>query len=418
MNRVDRAETRVNSLTMLAGKRRGTAGIAARWIAVILLFVIGWLVNGSIAMAQSVQSAAPIVALYDVATRSFLYLKAADQPAPPASLVKLLTAETVFHALAAGEITLEQEFAITESVWRRGGAPSGSAAMFAPLNSRVAVSDLLQGLIVMSGNDAALALAEGIGKSEAAFVTRMEGRAKALGLTRSQFRNATGHAHPEQRVTAREMALLAAHVITTYPDRYPLFGQREFTWNKIRQTNRNPLLAMNIGADGLKTGNIAEAGFNLIGSAVQDGRRLIVVIMGAESAVIRAAEARKLLEWGFRNFERRKLLEKAAPLTEARVSGGVKRQIGLGVADDIEMLLPKSSADPLAIRISYPSPLKAPLTAGQAVGTLSVMRGDVAAYETPVIALEDAPLGSMTKRAFDNSWDFITGLFRRGPPKT
>jgi serine-type D-Ala-D-Ala carboxypeptidase (penicillin-binding protein 5/6) len=368
--------------------------------------------------AQSIQTAAPMAALYDVSTRSFLYLKAADQLAPPASLIKLFTAEAVFDALAKGEITLEQEFPITESVWRRGGAPSGGAAMYAPLNSRVAVSDLLQGLVVMSGNDAALALADGIGKTEADFVSRMQDRAKAIGITRSQIRNPTGFAHPEQRVTARDMALLAAHVIKTYPERYVLFGQREFTWNKIRQTNRNPLLTMNVGADGLKTGNIAEAGFNLVGSAVQDGRRLIVVIMGADSAQSRAAEARKLLEWGFRNFERRKLLEKQTPLVEARVSGGTKRQIGLGVTEDIELLLPKSSADAISLKVSYRGPLKAPITAGQSLGMLAVMRGDFAAFETPVVALEDAPLGSLTKRAFDNSWDWLTSLFRRDAPKS
>lgn len=383
-----------------------------------LLFAALWVLSGSPVLAQSVQTVAPIAALYDVETRSFLFMKNPDQLAPPASLTKLLTAETVFDALSKAEITPEQEFPITENVWRRGGAPSGGAAMYAPLNSRVQVNDLLQGLIVMSGNDAALALAEGISRSETAFVTRMQARAKAIGLERSQFRNATGYAHPEQRVTAREMALLATHVIKTYPDRYTLFGQREFTWNKIRQTNRNPLLAMNIGADGLKTGMIAESGFNLVGSAVQDGRRLVVVVMGAETAQVRAAEARKLLEWGFRNFERRKLLEKRVSLVEARVSGSEMRVMGLGLTEDIEMLLPKSAADPISVQLSYASPLKAPITAGQTVGTLSVMRGDFAALETPVIALEDAPLGSLSRRAMDNSWDWVVSLFRRGPPKS
>eukprot|EP01036_Dinobryon_divergens_P051870 gene51870-69422_t len=209
-------------------------------------------------LAQSVQVTAPIAYLYDVNTRSPLFEKAADELFPPASIIKLLTAETVFAALKEGRITLQTEYPITEDVWRRGGAPSRGAAMFAPLNSRIAVSDLLQGLIVMSGNDAALALAAGLGGSETAFVALMQERAKAIGLTRSQVRNATGFSHPEQKVSAREMARLALHVIETYPENYPLFGQREFTWNAIRQTNRNPLLAMNIGADGMKTGNIGD----------------------------------------------------------------------------------------------------------------------------------------------------------------
>jgi D-alanyl-D-alanine carboxypeptidase (penicillin-binding protein 5/6) len=381
-----------------------------RWIAALCLALAAPAV-----MAQSVQTAAPIAALYDVGTSSFLFLKAGDQPHPPASLIKLLTAEVVFDALAKGEITLEQEAQITEATWRKGGAPAGGAAMYAPLNSRVAVRDLLQGLIVMSGNDSALALADAVSKSESAFVARMQERAKALGLAGIQARNPTGYAHPEQRASARDIALLAAHLVRTYPDRYLLFGQREFTWNNIRQTNRNPLLAMGIGADGLKTGMIAESGFNLVGSAVQDGRRLVVVIMGADSLQSRGAEARKLLEWGFRNFERRKLLDKATPLTEARVSGGLKREVGIGVPEEIAMLLPKSAADPLSVRIRLNSPLKAPIHAGQTVGMLSVMRGDFAALETPVIALEDAPLGSLTKRAMDNSWDWLGSLFRRGP---
>lgn len=368
--------------------------------------------------AQTVQTVVPVAALYDVGTSSFLFLKGGDQPSPPASIVKLLTAEVIFDALARGEITADQELPITEAVWRRGGAPAGGSAMYAPLNSRVAVRDLLQGLIVQSGNDAALALATGLSGSEEAFVKRMQERAKALGLSRSQVRNPTGFAHPEQRMTAREIALLAAHIIRMHPDRYPLFGQREFTWNNIRQTNRNPLLAMNIGADGMKTGMIAESGFNLVGSAVQDGRRLIVVIMGAETAQVRSVEARKLLEWGFRNFERRKLLEKAAPLTEAQVSGGTVRQIQLGVADDIELLLPKSAGDQVSVLITYKGPLKAPLTAGQVIGALTVMRSGVPAHEMPVVALQDAPAGSLGKRAWDNVMDWTLGLFRRGPARS
>jgi serine-type D-Ala-D-Ala carboxypeptidase (penicillin-binding protein 5/6) len=397
---------------------RGVNSPGMRLIGIVLSGVLAALATLVGARAQSIQTSVPIAALFDVGTNSFLYLKAAEQPAPPASLVKLMTAEVVFEALARGEITLEQDFPITETVWRRGGAPSGGAAMYAPLNSRVSVSDLLQGLVVMSANDAALALAEGLAKDEAGFVSRMQERAKALGLTQSRFRNPTGFAHPEQRVTARDMALLASHIIKTYPDRYPLFGQREFTWNKIRQTNRNPLLTLNIGADGLKTGNIAEAGFNLVGSAIQDGRRLVVVVMGAESAQARATESRKLLEWGFRNFERRKVLEKTAPLAEARVSGGTKRQIGVGVGSDIELLMPKSAADTVAVTITLKSPLKAPVLAGQTVGSLAVMRGETMAFETPAIALEDAPLGSLTRRAMDNSWDWIASLFRRGSSRS
>jgi serine-type D-Ala-D-Ala carboxypeptidase (penicillin-binding protein 5/6) len=363
--------------------------------------------------AQSVQVTAPIAFLYDVGTDGMLFDKKADELHPPASVIKLLTAETVFHTLKEGQITLEQDFPITESVWRKGGAPSGGAAMFAPLNSRVAVSDLLQGLTVQSANDAAMAFAEGIAGNEQAFVARMQERANVIGLTKSQVRNVTGFAHPEQKVTAREMALLTKHIIQTYPERFPLFNQREFTWNKIRQTNRNPLLAMNIGADGMKTGNTNEAGFNLVGTAQQDSRRLIVVVFGADSAINRAADAKKLLEWGFSNFERRKLLDKGVALTEAKVSGGTKSVVPLGLKDDVTMLLPKSAADVVTTSIIYRGPVRAPVAEGAEIGRLQVKRSTTLALDVPIIALEAVPEGSLGKRALDNSLDWITGLFRR-----
>ena len=367
------------------------------------------------ARAQSVQVTAPIAFLLDAGTNGMLFDKKADQPHPPASLVKMLTAETVFDALRQGKITLEQEVPITENVWRRGGAPAGGAAMFAPLNSRVAVSDLLQALVVQSANDAALALADAVAGGEAPFVAGMQERAKLIGLTVSQIRNATGYSHPEQKMTARELAMVAKFIIDNHPDRFALFNQREFTWNKIRQTNRNPLLAMNIGADGMKTGNLGDAGFNLVGTAQQEGRRLIVVIMGADTAINRAADARKLLEWGFTNFERRTLLAKRFPLTEAKVIGGTQGSVALGLAEDIVMLLPKSAQDPVSVTIRYEGPLRAPLTDGQHVGRLQVLRGAALAAEYPIVSLASVQQGGLVKRAWDNSIEWFIGLFRRSP---
>ncbi len=367
------------------------------------------------ARAQSVQVTAPIAFLLDAGTNGMLFDKKADQPHPPASLVKLLTAETVFDALRQGKITLEQEAPITENVWRRGGAPAGGAAMFAPLNSRVAVADLLQGLIVQSANDAALALADAVAGGEAAFVIRMQERAKAIGLTVSQIRNATGYSHPEQKMTARELAMAARYILDNHQDRMALFNQREFTWNKIRQTNRNPLLAMNIGADGMATGNLPDAGFNLVGTAQQEGRRLIVVIMGADTALNRAADARKLLEWGFSNFERRTLLNKRIPLTEAKVIGGTQGSVALGLAEDIVMLLPKSAQDPVTVTIRYQGPVRAPLADGQQVGRLEVRRGPSLAAEYPIVTLDSVPQDGLVKRAWDNGLEWFAGLFRRSP---
>jgi serine-type D-Ala-D-Ala carboxypeptidase (penicillin-binding protein 5/6) len=365
------------------------------------------------AIAQSVQTSAPIALLYDEGTKSVLFEKAAEQPHPPASLVKLLTADVIFDALAKGETTLETEYRISEDVWRRGGAPSGAAAMYAPINSRVSVANLLQGLLVMSGNDAALALAEGLAGGESAFVARMNTRAAALGLTKSAFRTATGFTHPEQRVTARDMLRLAIAVREQHAERYALFSQREFTWNNIRQTNRNPLLGMNIGADGFKTGNTSEAGFNLIASAAQDNRRLYLVLMGADSAITRSAEARKLLEWGFRNFENRTVFRAGAALTETIVVGGLRPTVEIGLAADVNALMPKSAQDIISAQIITKQPLKAPVTAGQEVGRLVIKRGNIISAEVPLVTLQDSAQGSLGKRALDNSWNWFVSLFRR-----
>jgi serine-type D-Ala-D-Ala carboxypeptidase (penicillin-binding protein 5/6) len=367
-------------------------------------------------LAQSFKTNVPIAYLFDVKTNSVLFDKAADELFPPASIIKLLTAETVFTALKSGKIRPETEVFINEQIWRKGGAPSRGSAMFAAVRSRVGVTDLLKGLIVMSGNDAALALAEGVGGTEEAFVTLMQERARAIGLTRSQIRNATGFSHSEQKVTAKEMARLAGHIIQNHPEYYPLFAEREFTWNGIRQLSRNPLLTMNIGADGLKTGNIGEAGFGLVGSAVRDDRRLIVVIMGAETAVARASEARRLLEWGFDNFSIRKLLERRVHLAELKVSGGTSGLVPVGIGEDLALFMPVSVQDVVETSIRFKSPLMAPIVDGAEIGTLVVTRNGTIAAERPVIALQDVPQGSLAKRAFDNLSTWFLGLFRRNDP--
>jgi D-alanyl-D-alanine carboxypeptidase (penicillin-binding protein 5/6) len=269
------------------------------------------------AQGQPFQSTAPFAVLLDSDTGAVLYEKAADDLMVPASMAKLMTLEVLFNEIAQGRVRLEDEFVISESAWRRGGGVSGGSTMFAVLNSRVKVSDLILGMAVQSGNDAAIAVAEAIAGSEGAFATRMTARARELGLRKSTFTNATGMGDPDQKVTARELAQLANHIVRTYPELYKAFGQREFTWNKIRQQNRNPLLTMEIGADGLKTGNITESGFGLVGSAVQNGQRLIVVVNGLKTGKDRADEARRLLTWGFRSFESREIFPAGAVIADA-----------------------------------------------------------------------------------------------------
>ncbi|MBV9222249.1 MAG: D-alanyl-D-alanine carboxypeptidase [Methylobacteriaceae bacterium] len=258
------------------------------------------LAGATVDSGYAFQTKAPYALLIDYNTGKVLFEKNADTPMAPASTTKILTAELIFREIAEGRLGLDDTMAISPNAAREGDAESGGSSMFAQVNTKVRVEDLLRGLLVLSGNDAAIALAEGVAGTEGAFAALMTKRARELGMIRSTFTNPWGRGDPGQKVTARDMALLAAHVIRSYPQFYKYFGEREFTWNNIRQQNRNPLLGMNIGADGLKTGHLAKSGFGLVGSAVQNGQRLILVLNGTKTERERASEASKLIEWGFR----------------------------------------------------------------------------------------------------------------------
>src|ERR1700745_3873376 len=260
---------------------------------------------------------------------SVLFEKAADDLIPPASLSKLMTQEVVFNEIRQGRLKPTTEFIVSTNAWRRGGAPSHTSSMFIPIHSKVSVDDLLHGAIIQSANDACITLAEGISGNESAFAELMTKRARELGLTKSTFGNSTGLPDPRQLMTSRELAKLARHIIETYPDYYKYYSEREFTWNKIRQFNRNPLLHLNIGADGLKTGYTKEAGYGLVGSASQNGLRLIVVVNGLKSEKERADEAKKLLQWGFNNFQAGLLFDNGAVIAEAKTYGGDQRYVPL-----------------------------------------------------------------------------------------
>ncbi|HEY5795125.1 MAG TPA: D-alanyl-D-alanine carboxypeptidase family protein [Bosea sp. (in: a-proteobacteria)] len=370
-------------------------------------------ISTSSVFAQSFQSPAPYAVLLDSASGTVLYEKAADELMVPASLAKIATALVAFEEIAQGRLTLDSEIGISENAWRKGGGVSGGSTMFAQLNSRVKLSDLLHGIIVQSGNDASIALAEAIAGDEATFARIMTERVRAIGLTKSVFRNATGMGDPQQKVTARELALLSDHIIKTYPELYKIFGQREFTWNKIRQQNRNPLLTMDIGADGLKTGNIDDAGFGLVGSAVQNGQRLIVVVNGLKTARDRANEARKLLEWGFRAFEARKIFEAGEIVGEASVFGGEKGRVGLKAKGPVSLLLPRGSSERLSARIVYRGPLTVPVQEGAEVARLLVTRGDVKTLDIPLYAAETVQAGTLQSRALDALMEAATGWVRK-----
>jgi serine-type D-Ala-D-Ala carboxypeptidase (penicillin-binding protein 5/6) len=374
-------------------------------------------VSGPAAKKDEFQTAAPIAILIDAESNTVLFEKNADQLTPPSSLAKLMTAELVFNELKAGRIKGDDEFQVTEDAWRRGGAPSHTSSMFAPIHSRVRVDDLLRGLIIQSGNDAAIALAQGIAGSEPKFADMMTRRARELGLEKSFFSNSTGLPDPTLRVTARDLAKLARHIIHTYPEFYAIYSEKEFTWNKIRQQNRNPLLAMGIGADGMKTGFTDEGGYGLVGSAVQGDLRLIVVVNGVKTAPERATEGRRLLEWGFKGFESRPLFADGQTIGAAKVFGGSQGSVSLVAPGTVNLLIPRGSSDRIIARIAYRGPVRAPIAKGQAIGVLKVSRGDHVALEVPLAAAEDVVVGNLGQRAVDAASEFVIGLFRTGIKK-
>jgi serine-type D-Ala-D-Ala carboxypeptidase (penicillin-binding protein 5/6) len=396
-------------------------------IAGLVLAAVAW--AGVLHAAnQSVQGArkeeggfdgdAPTAILIEASSGSVLFEKNADELRAPSSMMKLMTAEVVFHAIKQGDIKLTDEYRISENAWRRGGAPAGGSTMFAALNSKVSVDDLLHGAIIQSGNDACIALAEGMAGNERIFAADyMTKRARELGLTKSTFANSNGLPDPGNKMTVRELSVLARYIMQTYPEFYKLFGEKEFTWNKIRQQNRNPLLNAMEGADGLKTGYTKEGGYGMVGSAVQNGTRLIVVINGLEDPEDRATEAKKMLEWGFRSFETRTLFAADQTLGYARVFGGASRSVKLSSPEPVKVMVHKSGGEKLLARIVYSGPVRAPIEAGQKIGVVRVWRGGNIAVEAPVYAAESIGTGSTVRRALDGVNELVIGVFRAGVEK-
>jgi D-alanyl-D-alanine carboxypeptidase (penicillin-binding protein 5/6) len=418
-------------MTSETASSRKSGSATRRWwcslAAAAVAAAVGW---GGIVYAanNSVQGAkkddggfdgdAPNAILIEAGSGSVLFEKNADELRAPSSMMKLMTAEVVFNAIKKGDVKLNDEYRISENAWRKGGAPSGGSTMFAAIHSKVPVSDLLHGAIIQSGNDACIALAEGMAGNERSFATEMmTKRARELGLTRSTFGNSNGLPDPANKMTVRELASLARHIIRTYPELYKLFGEREFTWNKIRQQSRNPLLTSLEGADGLKTGYTKEGGYGMVGSAVQNGMRLIVVINGLEDPDDRASEAKKMLEWGFRNFEARTLFAAQQPVGYARVFGGENRSVKLASPEPIKVMVPRNGSDKLIARVVYSGPVRAPVESGQKVGLVKVWRGANIAVEAPVYAAESVALGSTMRRAIDGASELVIGVFRAGAEK-
>lgn len=377
---------------------------------VALMVILYWGPASIAAQAQEgARSSAPFAYLVDYETGTVLYQKEADARFPPASLAKLMTVAVVLDAIRAGDLSLDDEFTVSENAWRTGGAPSRGSTMFAILGSSIRVEDLLHAVIVQSANDGCIILAEGMAGSESAFAARMNDMAKRLGLHNTQFRNSTGLPHPEQFASARDLAVLAQHIITEFPEFYGIYSKSDFTWNNIFQRNRNPLLNMSMGADGMKTGYTKESGYALVGSAVQNGQRLILVISGLETDKARGEEARSLLEWGFHAFERVTVFNKGDVIGDASVFGGVAGSVSLAVGEKIELLQARSTPTPLRGRVVYDGPVQAPVRAGSHIGMLHITRDDISLKQAPVYAIADIPEGTVSQRALSGLYELVFG---------
>ena len=341
--------------------------------------------------------------LLDAESGAVMYQLKADELIPPASMSKLMTLAVVFKALKAGQIKLSDQFLMSEYAWRHGGAPSRTSAMMVPLNTKVTLDELLQGIIVQSGNDAAIAVAEGLAGSEAAFAKMMTDEARRIGLKKAEFRNATGLSHPEHLMSVRELSILARYIIREYPDMYPRFAQREFNYGKHKFVNRNPLLSASIGADGMKTGHLAESGYGLVGSAVQDGKRLIAVLAGLASDAERKTEGPKFMEWGFHAFTEFKVFDAGEIVGHARVWGGDQLYVGLQGKGDISVILPRFPANQkLKGEIVYQGPLKPPIKKGDPVGVLRVSSSSGASTDVALYAAEDVQPAGVVRRGLDS----------------
>ena len=322
--------------------------------------------------------------MIDFDTGAVLLEKNVDERMPPASMSKLMTMYVVFEMLKTGRLRLDQMLPVSERAWRMGGSK-----MFVQIGSQVPVEALARGVIVQSGNDACIVLAEGISGSEQQFAELMNETARRIGLRASNFRNSTGWPDPEHRMTARDLATLARRIITDHPEYYRFYNERSFRWNDISQENRNPTLARVAGADGLKTGHTEEAGFGLTASAIRGGRRLILVVNGLPSMRARAEESSRLLEWGFREFDNVVMFRAADTVEEVPVWLGERPTVPLVTGRDLVLTLPRQWRQGLRARVRYDAPVAAPVAKGQELGKLVVSGQGVPEMELPLIAGAD-----------------------------
>ena len=359
-----------------------------------ILVLLGMLAT-FVSPAQAFETPAKAAIILDNRTGVVLFEKNADERIPPASMSKLMTAYMIFDQLRAGKLKLDEEILVSERAWKMGGSQ-----MFIEVGERVKVEDLVRGIIIQSGNDACVTMAEAIAGSEEEFAKQMIEKAREIGLTGSTFANATGLDAPEHLMTVRDLALLARRIITDFPDYFKYYGEREFEYAGIKQPNRNPLLQANVpGVDGMKTGFTDGSGYGLVATAKRDDRRIVTVMAGLESAGQRRTEGERLLEYGFREFQEYRLFEPNAPVAEANVWQGVAPKVPLVVKETAAITLSREARKGLVVSLSYPSPLPAPVTAGQEVGHALVSAPGMAPMTVSLVAAGDVARAGMLARA-------------------
>ncbi|MDN3520579.1 D-alanyl-D-alanine carboxypeptidase family protein [Halomonas ramblicola] len=351
------------------------------------------------------QLAASSWILLDADSGKVLVEHNADERLPPASLTKLMTAYLVERELDRGNITMDDMVEVSEKAWRTGGSK-----MFIEVGAQVSIRDLLYGIIIQSGNDASVAVAEHLAGGEEPFADLMNQHATRLGLSNTNFRNATGLPDDEHYSSARDMALLSRHIINDYPEHYATYAEKYFTYNDIRQPNRNRLLWRDASVDGLKTGHTEAAGYCLVASAKRDDMRLISVVMGTSSEEARAQETQKLLSFGFRYYETLKLYDRGSVLNTPRVWGGEINELRVGVDQDVVMTVPRARNEELTARLDIQGDLEAPIGQGQRVGTLEVRLGEEVVGEQPLVALEAVEEGGFFKKLIDQVQRFFSNL--------
>ncbi|WP_342631917.1 D-alanyl-D-alanine carboxypeptidase family protein [Marinobacter alkaliphilus] len=372
----------------------------------LALLLVGQAVAQSALIPSPPQIAGSSWVLKDPLSGRIIMEHNSNERLPPASLTKMMTAYIVERELDEGRIAMTDMVPISVKAWRTGGSRT-----FVREGTQVSVEDLLKGVIIQSGNDASVALAEFVAGSEDAFVDIMNQQARQLGMNNTNFENATGLPHPNQYSTAYDLALLAKAIIEDYPENYPLYAVKSFTYNNIRQPNRNSLLWRDESVDGLKTGHTEEAGYCLVASAKRDNTRLIAAVMGTSSAEVRAREVQKMLNYGFRYYETERLFRAGQELVDAKVWGGKSDQISVGLAEDVFVTIPRGARDKLESTVDLDSVIKAPIKVGDELGRIQVMLDGEVLVDEPALALTDVQQGGVFKRLWDAIKLFFVQLF-------